>query len=153
MRLATDRFLVVLFFVAPAEAYRFSQILESHAVDTYEEFTEVNKDLLQTLPVPDVAHEYYGEFMYYFHEFQLSTGNKLEDQKRRPQLNSLFDVFENVLLDEVSIAFHSRQRRSSSKSGWATPLYECAQSDIFFHHPAGTYENDGCVHRLHRGGQ
>lgn len=122
MQSPTDRFLVLLFLISPAESYRFSQILECHAVDTYEEFTEANKDLLRTLPAPDVAHEYYAEFTYYFYEFQLSTGSKLNEDGRRPQISSLLDVFENILLDEVSLAFHSRQQWWQNKPRRAAPL-------------------------------
>lgn len=36
--------------MSPFLAYNFSELIESHAVDTYTEFAEVNKELLQSLP-------------------------------------------------------------------------------------------------------
>lgn len=95
--------LVFLFFISPEESYRFSQLIESHAVHTYAEFLEANAETLRELPVPDVAHEYYAQFMYYFYEFQLSAQEQPEEGGRRPQINSLYDVFQNILLDEVRI--------------------------------------------------
>lgn len=92
-----------LFFVSPAESYRFSQILEAHAVDTYTEFIDANKDVLDSLAVPDVAYEYFREFRYYFDEFQLSE-DSLSSSKRQPEISSLLSVFENILMDEVCSA-------------------------------------------------
>ena len=45
------------YLVSPFLAYNFSELIESHAVDTYTEFAEVNKELLQSLPpTPQVRH-------------------------------------------------------------------------------------------------
>ena len=49
------RFVVVCvlaqgYLISPFLAYNFSELIESHAVDTYTEFAEVNKELLQSLP-------------------------------------------------------------------------------------------------------
>lgn len=96
------RCLVILFFISPTESYRFSQLIETHAVDTYAEFLEANEALLRSLPVPSVAREYYDNFMYYFQEFQLSADGESAERTRRPEINSLYDVFQNILLDEVS---------------------------------------------------
>lgn len=38
------------YLVSPFLAYNFSELIESHAVDTYTEFAEVNKELLISLP-------------------------------------------------------------------------------------------------------
>lgn len=38
------------YLVSPFLAYNFSELIESHAVDTYSEFLETNKELLQSLP-------------------------------------------------------------------------------------------------------
>lgn len=92
---------MVLFFISPAQSYQFSELLEAHAVDTYAEFIEANRETLKSLPAPDIAYEYYENFMYYFYEFQLSTTKQPTVTARRPQIESLLDVFENILLDEV----------------------------------------------------
>ena len=91
------RILVALFFVSPKQSYGFSLLLESHAVDTYGEFVDANEEVLKTLPVPDVAFEYFNNFLFYYQEMQV-TG---EGSKERPQLESLYDVFANILADEV----------------------------------------------------
>ena len=36
--------------MSPFLAYNFSELIESHAVDTYTEFAEANKELLKSLP-------------------------------------------------------------------------------------------------------
>lgn len=36
--------------VSPFLAYNFSELIESHAVDTYSEFLETNSELLKSLP-------------------------------------------------------------------------------------------------------
>ncbi|CAN8068111.1 unnamed protein product, partial [Agarophyton chilense] len=96
-------FLVVLFMISPTESYRFSQKLEGHAVDTYSQFLEENESRLRELPVPDVAYEYFDNFLYYFQEFQISdkAAAATETQRRSPKLESLYDVFESVVRDEM----------------------------------------------------
>ncbi|KAK9834268.1 hypothetical protein WJX81_001729 [Elliptochloris bilobata] len=89
---------VVLFFaISPSWAYTFSELVEGHATDTYDEFVAQNADKLKALPPPRVALEYYmaGD-LYLFDELQ-TTGT---DPKRRPSCNSLYDVFRNIADDE-----------------------------------------------------
>jgi len=88
--------LVILFFVSPKQSYGFSLLLETHAVDTYEQFIEENKHRLELLPVPKVAYTYFDDYLFYFQEIQISSS----PQRQRPQLNSLYDVFMNILEDE-----------------------------------------------------
>ena len=87
------------------ESYRFSELIESHAVDTYAEFVETNADMLHEFPAPDVARDYYASCMYYFYEFQLSANQQPEDGGRRLGINSLYDVFQNILFDKVRSCF------------------------------------------------
>ncbi|BDA41368.1 probable ubiquinol oxidase 4, chloroplastic/chromoplastic at C-terminar half [Coccomyxa sp. Obi] len=89
--------IVGFFAFSPQLAYVFSELVEGHAVDTYEEFVEENAELLKTLPPPVVALEYYknGD-LYLFDELQ-TTGT---DPKRRPACNTLYDVFCNIAGDE-----------------------------------------------------
>lgn len=51
--------LLLFYFVAPKIAYNFSELIESHAVDTYGEFVDANEELLKSLPPPYVALQYY----------------------------------------------------------------------------------------------
>lgn len=53
-------------------AYKFGELVEVHAADTYAEFVDANEALLKTLPPPVVALEYYkGEDLYLFEEFSV----------------------------------------------------------------------------------
>jgi ubiquinol oxidase len=63
----------VLFLISPRLAYNFSELIESHAVDTYTQFLDENEALLKKLPAPKVAVEYYvmGD-LFLFDEFQTS---------------------------------------------------------------------------------
>ena len=87
--------LVGLFFISPKQSYGFSLLLEAHAVDTYGQFVDENAEKLRSMPVPEVAHVYFEDFLFYFQEFQV-TG----EQRGRPNLESLYDVFVNILADE-----------------------------------------------------
>jgi ubiquinol oxidase len=88
-------FLVVMFFLSPASSYGFSELLEGHAVDTYAQLLEENAETLRALPAPDVARVYFEDFIYYFDAFQMER-----DTVRRPDINSLYDVFVNIFRDE-----------------------------------------------------
>lgn len=50
--------LVVLFMVSPRLAYMCSELLERHAVDTYEEFYTANEHVLKEMPLTSSALEY-----------------------------------------------------------------------------------------------
>ena len=106
--------LVVVWLLSPKLAYNFSEKIETHAVATYAQFTEENKELLESLPAPEVAKKYYeAEDLYLFDEFQtttmLNTGEivslKLDSRSsplsvRRPKIETLYDVFSNICEDE-----------------------------------------------------
>jgi len=87
-----------IWLISPSLAYNFSELIEFHAVDTYGEFVDANKELLKTLPPPVEALEYYnGNDMYLFDEFQ--TGRS--PRSRRPQIRNLYDVFCAIRDDEL----------------------------------------------------
>jgi len=89
--------LVVLWLISPTIAYNFSELIEAHAVDTYEQFVEQNEELLKTIPAPRVAREYYeGEDMYLFDRFMTER----EFGSRRVQVDTLYDVFRTIAEDE-----------------------------------------------------
>ena len=61
-------------------------------------FADQNKDILKSLPPPRVAAEYYlGADVYMFQSF----GTSEESQCRNPSCNNLYDVFCNVIDDEI----------------------------------------------------
>ena len=45
----------LMFLISPRLAYNFSELIESHAVDTYSQFLDENEDLLRRLPAPRVG--------------------------------------------------------------------------------------------------
>ncbi|CAM9677289.1 unnamed protein product [Ectocarpus sp. 12 AP-2014] len=90
--------LVLGYLVSPFLAYNFSELIESHAVDTYTEFAEANKELLQSLPpTPQALDYYHGGDMYLFDEFQTSR----PAFSRRPMIKNLYDVFSCIRDDEL----------------------------------------------------
>lgn len=89
--------LILLWFMSPALAYNFSELIEAHAVDTYAQFVDQNAELLKTMPAPRIAVEYYeGADLYLFDEFQTAR----EVRTRRPRIRTLYDVFSNIRDDE-----------------------------------------------------
>jgi len=117
--------LVVVWLLSPKLAYNFSEKIETHAVATYAQFTEENKELLEALPAPEIAKKYYeAEDLYLFDEFQTTTMSSTgeivslrldtssdsessdEETKknrlsvRRPKIETLYDVFSNICEDE-----------------------------------------------------
>jgi ubiquinol oxidase len=89
--------LIALWIFSPSLAYNFSELIEAHAVDTYAEFAESNKELLQKMAAPPVAKSYYEAVdMYHFDEFQTNT----KKGTRRPMITSLYDVFMCIKDDE-----------------------------------------------------
>lgn len=51
--------LILMYLFSPRLAYAFSELVEWHATDTYEQFVETNEALLKELPPPIVAAAYY----------------------------------------------------------------------------------------------
>eukprot|EP00873_Tetraselmis_striata_P028119 jgi/Tetstr1/448383/TSEL_035663.t2 len=89
--------LCAFFAVSPKLAYKFSVLVEGHAIDTYEQFARENKEKLEQLPPPLVAVSYYlGSDVYMLDAFTNDA-----DVQRRPACGSLYDVFCNIRDDEV----------------------------------------------------
>jgi ubiquinol oxidase len=105
--------LCILWALSPTLSYKFSEMLETHAVHTYGQLLEENEILLKSLPPSITAVEYYtfGYFDPFYAEFQTSSvsssskddnGSKKHDI-RRPGSNmkSLYDVFSAIQADEI----------------------------------------------------
>jgi hypothetical protein len=82
VRFVAQHSAIVYYFVlchlwafSPSLAYKFSELLESHAVNTYGGFLDENKDLLKDLPPSIAAIEYYslGGSDPLFSEYQTSA--------------------------------------------------------------------------------
>ncbi|KAL3759867.1 hypothetical protein ACHAWU_007611 [Discostella pseudostelligera] len=97
--------LCLLWMVSPSLSYKFSEMLETHAVDTYGQFVDENEDLLKELPPSLVAVEYYtiGISDPMFGEYQtasVSDPNRKGVRKPGLNLHSLYDVFVAIRQDE-----------------------------------------------------
>jgi len=70
--------LCVLWAVSPTLSYRFSELLETHAVHTYGTFMDENEAVLKELPPPRAAVEYYafGSYDVLYDEIQTSSVSK-----------------------------------------------------------------------------
>jgi ubiquinol oxidase len=70
--------LCVLWGLSPSLSYKFSEMLESHAVNTYGQFLDENPEILKKLPPPTVAIEYYalGASDPFYAEIQTSSVSK-----------------------------------------------------------------------------
>jgi hypothetical protein len=100
--------LCALWLLSPSLSYKFSEMLETHAVDTYGQFVDENEEELRRLPPSLVAVEYYtiGLIDPMFGEYQTAS---VMDPKRREgdgvrkpgiDLRSLYDVFVAIRNDE-----------------------------------------------------
>ena len=90
--------LIATYLYSPKVAYQFMELLEAHAVDTYDTFVNENEESLKSIPSPEIAVEYYtGEDLYQFDDFQSTR----PPGSRRPPCDNLYDVFCNIRDDEV----------------------------------------------------
>ena len=73
--------LVLLWAISPSLSYKFSELLETHAVDTYGQFLDENEELLKELPPSLAALDYYtiGVSDPMFGEYQTSAIASGED--------------------------------------------------------------------------
>jgi hypothetical protein len=102
--------LVHLFAISPTLSYKFSEMLETHAVHTYSQFLDENEELLKQLPPPVAAVDYYtiGAFDPLFEEYKTNSdiNNKLllnqQGSINSPNVvRSLYDVFARIRDDEA----------------------------------------------------
>jgi ubiquinol oxidase len=95
--------LCILWGSSPTLSYKFSEMLETHAVDTYGQFVDENEDKLKKLPPSMAAVEYYtvGVSDPMFGEYQTaSVDNPHGVRKPGTNLRSLYDVFVAIRKDE-----------------------------------------------------
>lgn len=98
-------YVVGVYALSPEAAYHLSELIEDHAYETYDDFLGRRGAELRALPVPAVAREYYeteDKFL-----FDLVSQSCRTDRvgvadgcPRRPNLQSLYDVFECIRNDE-----------------------------------------------------
>lgn len=98
--------LCLLWMISPSLSYKFSEMLETHAVDTYGQFVDENEEKLKSLPPSLVAVEYYtiGVSDPMFGEYQTASVSDptCGGSVRKPglDLRSLYDVFVAIRNDE-----------------------------------------------------
>jgi len=90
--------LCLLWLLSPTLAYNFSELIEAHAVDSYDQLLDENTAALRSIPPPPIALSYYmGEDLYKYDEFQTER----PAGSRRIRLENLYDVFEAISGDEA----------------------------------------------------
>jgi len=97
-------YVVGVYSFSEQAAYHLSELIEDHAYNTYNKYLADHADRLKSLPVPEVAIKYYiRDNPYLFDQF-CTVKEKDETtgafSARRPQLETLYDVFVNVRDDE-----------------------------------------------------
>lgn len=96
-------YVVLVYALSEPAAYHLSELIEDHAYDTYNGFLTEHEDMLKKMPVPDIAKKYYIDDNPYLFDQFCTVKNKDESgafSLRRPQLNTLYDVFVNIRDDE-----------------------------------------------------
>lgn len=95
--------LCLLWALSPSLSYRFSELLETHAVNTYGQFLDENEESLKSMPPPMTAVEYYsfGTSDPFYAEFQTSAVAEGREIRRPGEsMTSLYDVFAAIRADE-----------------------------------------------------
>ncbi len=95
-------YVVAVYIWKEPAAYHLSELIEDHAYDTYDNFLKEYASRLKETPVPDIARKYYERedpFLFdLFCTVKEDSGNLFSS--RRPQLETLYDVFTNIRDDE-----------------------------------------------------
>mmetsp|Transcript_9216 Transcript_9216/g.26325 ORF Transcript_9216/g.26325 Transcript_9216/m.26325 type:complete len:350 (-) Transcript_9216:5467-6516(-) len=96
-------YVVLVYAWSEDAAYHLSELIEDHAFNTYSKYLEEHEEMLKSMPVPDVARKYYVDDNPFLFDLFCTVKEVDEDgnfSARRPQLESLYDVFVNVRDDE-----------------------------------------------------
>ena len=89
-----------LYMHNPSLAYNVNQAVEEEAYETYDKFLVKNESFLKARPATPTAKNYYRDGdLYMFDTMQTST-DRCEQEKRRPQMDTLYDVFVAIRDDE-----------------------------------------------------
>ncbi|MCF2971947.1 plastoquinol terminal oxidase [Synechococcus sp. Nb3U1] len=90
--------ITLIYLVHPRAAYHFMELVEQHAYKSYDAFLNSHEAELKAQPATDVAIRYYQDGdLYMFDEFQTAQ----VPAERRPQMNTLYDVFVAIRDDEM----------------------------------------------------
>jgi ubiquinol oxidase len=100
---------VLLYLLAPAVAYDLSRRVEMHAYHSYDKYIRDHQEELKKLPPSRIAKEYYESSIeadmfdsFHLNEIQAAIQKRIlsPEEKRRPKIQNLFDVFCNIRDDE-----------------------------------------------------
>lgn len=123
--------IAALYLVSPRSAYRFMELVEEHAYATYDTFLKAEADSLKAQSAPDIAVQYYRDGdLYMFDEFQKT--HRVEE--RRPQVNTLYDVFVAIRDDEME---HVKTMAACQQPG--------AQQDLLSPHAVKTLATEDAL--------
>lgn len=101
-------YVVGIFAFNEPAAYHLSELIEDHAYNTYSNFVAEYGSILKTKPVPDIATKYYVEDNPFLFDLFCTVNDRSINpengivyvSERRPQLETLYDVFVNIRDDE-----------------------------------------------------
>lgn len=101
-------YVIVIYAWNEPAAYHLSELIEDHAYGTYSKFVREYESLLKSKPVPEIATKYYERDNPFLFDLFCTVkdkkvnpdGGQVFDSKRRPKLESLYDVFVNIRDDE-----------------------------------------------------
>lgn len=96
-------YVIAIYCFNEQAAYHLSELIEDHAFETYSGYLENYGDMLKSQPVPRVAKKYYVDDNPFLFDLFCTVKDKDEDgnfSARRPDLDSLYDVFMNIRNDE-----------------------------------------------------
>lgn len=96
-------YVTLVYSVSEQAAYHLSELIEDHAFNTYNKYLSEHEEMLKAQPVPPVARKYYEEDNPFLFDLFCTVPEPNEEgvySARRPQLQSLYDVFVNVRNDE-----------------------------------------------------
>jgi ubiquinol oxidase len=101
-------YVVLVYALNEPAAYHLSELIEDHAYHTYDSYLAQYGNTLKTLPVPDIAREYYVDGDSYFLDLYrtVRSSSSCSDpaaathRSDRPALSSLYDVFVCIRNDE-----------------------------------------------------
>jgi ubiquinol oxidase len=114
--------LCVLFAMSPSLSYRFSELLETHAVNTYGVFLDENEQLLKKLPPTTAASDYYslGSSDPFYAEFQTAALASGSDVRVCNIAKWLFNIvnsaFSHVMLPRFLVLFSFDDQEKTCKT-------------------------------------
>jgi ubiquinol oxidase len=96
-------YVAAVYAVSEQAAYHLSELIENHAYETYDKYLMDHEDMLKKMPVPAIATKYYIDDNPFLFDLFCTVKDRDDSgnfSARRPELESLYDVFVNVRNDE-----------------------------------------------------